>query len=129
MSSSGFFSVDSLVGIHALVADDDPGFRDTLVSLLRYCGALVTPLTTTEEALIAMDQVKPDVIVCTAGGGTGALPRRVRQRKPEDGGVVPIVAVLRDDGVLVPEGASAHLTEPISPWELCRAVSTLVATA
>ena len=129
MARGGFFAVDSLASVHVLVADEDRGFRDVLVSLLRYCGALVTPATSTEEALIAMDQVKPDVIVYTVGARTGSLPRRVRSRKPEDGGVAPMVAVLRAGMPdATPEGANAHVTEPIDPWELCRMIATLLAT-
>jgi CheY-like chemotaxis protein len=129
MARGGFFAVDSLAGVHVLVADEDPGFRDVLVSLLRYCGALVTSATGPEEALIAMDQVKPDVIVYTVGAGTGSLPRRVRGRKPEEGGVAPMVAVIRAGMTdATPEGANAHVTEPIDPWELCRMISTILAT-
>jgi len=131
MARGGFFAVDSLTSVHVLVVDDDVSFRDVLVSLLRYCGALVTAVGTLEEALVAMDQVKPDVIVVTIGpsGGTVSLPRRVRARKPEDGGNAPIVAVVRagtEDAM--PEGVNVHLAEPLNPWELCRVISTLLAT-
>ena len=81
------------------------------------------------SAIGAMDQVKPDALVYTVGSGVASLPWRVRSRKPEDGGVVPIVAVLRS-GVprVTPEGANAHVTEPLDPWELCRMISTLLMT-
>ena len=95
----------------------------------RYCGALVTALAAPEEALVAMNQVKPDVIVVTIGpdSAAAALPRRVRARKPEDGGNAPIVVVLREGaGDSVPEGANVHLREPLNPWELCRLISTLL---
>jgi CheY-like chemotaxis protein len=131
MARGGFFAVDSLASVHVLVVDDDAAFRDVLASLLRYCGALVTAVTTPEEALMAMGQVKPDALVITIApdGRNVSLARRVRARKPEDGGNAPIVAVLRegahDD---VPEGINVHLTEPLNPWELCRVISTLLAT-
>jgi len=131
MTRGGFFAVDSLTSVHVLVVDDDPSFRAVLVSLLRYCGALVTAVATPEDALIAMDQVKPDAIVVTIGPNraTRALARRVRARKPEDGGNAPIVAVVREGAEsTVPEGVNVHLTEPLNPWELCRVVSTLLAT-
>src|SRR5437588_706518 len=131
MARGGFFAVDSLTSVHVLVVDDDPSFREVLVSLLRYCGALVTAVATPEDALIAMDQVKPDAIVVTIGPNraTRALAHRVRARKPEDGGNAPIVAVVREDAdSAVPEGVNVHLTEPLNPWELCRVISTLLAT-
>src|ERR671924_138182 len=115
MSRGGFFAVDSLAGMHVLVVEDDAAFREVLVSLLRYCGALVTT-----------NQVKPDVIVVTIGphGAAVTLARRVRARKPEDGGNAPIVAVVREGAAeSVPEGVNAHLSEPLNPWELCRVIS------
>ena len=131
MSRGGFFAVDSLSSVHVLVVDDDASFREVLVSLLRYCGALVTALATPEEALIAMNQVKPDVIVISVGPDSPAagMPRRVRGRKPEDGGNAPIVVVLRADADTVPEGANVHLREPLDPWELCRVIATLLASS
>ena len=131
MARGGFFAVDSLTSVHVLVVDDDPAFREVLVSVLRYCGALVVAMGTPDEALTAMDQVKPDVLVITIGTNpaVAVLPRRVRARKPEDGGNAPIVVVFRegaDDGAR--EGVNAHLTEPLNPWELCRVISSLLAT-
>jgi CheY-like chemotaxis protein len=130
MAGGGFFSVDALNGVHAIVVDDDPAFRDVLVSLLRYCGALVTGVGSTDDALGAMDQIRPDVLVITVGGTRRivTLPGRVRARKPEDGGNVPIVAILRDGGESAPEGVNVILEEPLNPWELCRVVSGLLAT-
>ena len=129
MSRGGFFAVDSLSSVHVLVVDDDASFREVLVSLLRYCGALVTARATPDEALVAMNQVKPDVLVVTIGpdGASASLPRRVRARKPEDGGNAPIVVVLREGaGDSVHEGVNVHLREPLNPWELCRMISTLL---
>jgi CheY-like chemotaxis protein len=131
MARGGFFAVDSLTGVHVIAVDDDASFRDVLVSLLRYCGALVSAVPSPDDALLAMDQVKPDVVVITVGAqsaDTPAFVRRVRARKPEDGGNVHIVAVLRVGVAGAPEGVSAHLPEPLNPWELCRLISTLVTT-
>jgi CheY-like chemotaxis protein len=130
MARGGFFAVDSLTNVHVLVLADDTSFREVLVSLLRYCGALVIAVATPEEALLAMDQVKPDAVVITVGGARSSatsLPRRLRARKPEDGGNVPIVAVVRGpDPHPPPESVNAHLSEPLNPWELCRVISTLL---
>ena len=131
MARGGFFAVESLTSVHVLVVDDDASFRDVLVSILRYCGALVSAVATPDAAIMAMGQIKPDVVVigCGSHPDVAALPGRVRARKPEDGGNVPIVAVVRagaDDGV--PEGCNATLHEPLNPWELCREISSLVST-
>ena|SRR5437016_3677346 len=129
MTRGGFFAVESLASVHVLVIDEDASFRDVLISLLRYCGALVTAVATADEALSTMDQVRPDVIVLTLGAdaASAGLPRRVRARKPENGGHAPIVAVLREGAAPPPDCVNAHLTEPLNPWELCRVISSLLA--
>ena len=119
---------ESLMGVQAMVIDDDPEACELLATILGYCGALVTAVGTPDEAITAMGQIKPDGVVITFGGrGAASLPGRIRARKPEDGGNVPIVAVLRagaEDGV--PEGCNVRLHEPLNPWELCREISSLV---
>ena len=136
MVAQGFFSVDSLVGVHALVVDADQECRQLLSSILRYCGALVTTTGSSREALKVMNVVKCDVLIVEISlpGESGVeLIRRVRALKPEDGGVVRAIALSgrdgdRDgdrDGALT-AGFDAPLTKPIEPWAMCRLVSTLV---
>ena len=131
MVAEGFFSVDSLVGVHALVVDADQECRQLLSSILRYCGALVTTTASSREALKVMNVVKCDVLIVeiVLPGESGVeLIRRVRALKPEDGGVVRAIALSRDadrDDALT-AGFDAHLTKPIEPWAMCRLVSTLV---
>ena len=132
MVAEGFFSVDSLAGVHALVVDHDQACRDLLSSILRYCGALVTTTASSKEALDAMNIAKCDVVVIdlTLRGESGAdLMRRIRRLKPERGGVVRAIAVSargQDRDAAVAAGFDAHLTKPLDPWALCRLVSTLV---
>lgn len=132
MVAQGFFSVESLSGIHALVVDHDHACRDLLSAILRYCGALVTTTSSAKEALNVMGIAKCDVVVVdlVLPGESGFdLIRRVRALKPEQGGVVRAIALSgragdRDDAMTA--GFDAHLTKPIEPWRLCRLVSTLV---
>jgi len=132
MEREGYFSVDSLVGVHALVVDADQESRHLLSSILRYCGALVTTTTSSDEALKVMSVVKCDVLIVEIAlpGESGLeLIRRVRKLKPEDGGVVRAIALSgqgndRDDALAA--GFDAHLTKPIEPWAMCRLVATLV---
>jgi two-component system, chemotaxis family, CheB/CheR fusion protein len=132
MVAEGFFSVDSLVGVHALVVDADQDCRHLLSSILRYCGALVTTTASSTEALKVMSVVKCDVLIVEIAlpGESGVeLIRRVRALKPEGGGVVRAIALGggdadRDDALAA--GFDGHLTKPIEPWALCRLVSTLV---
>ena len=132
MVAEGFFSVDSLVGVHALVVDADQECRQLLSSILRYCGGLVTTTASAPEALKVMSVAKCDVLIVEVAlpGDSGvALIRSVRALKPEDGGVVRAIALSagsadRDDALAA--GFDAHLTKPIEPWAMCRLVSTLV---
>jgi hypothetical protein len=132
MDAEGYFSVDSLVGVHALVVDADRESRQLLSSILRYGGALVTTTASSDEALKVMKVVKCDVLIVEIAlpGESGLdLIRRVRKLKPDEGGVVRAIALSgrgadRDDAVAA--GFDAHLTKPIEPWAMCRLVATLV---
>ena len=112
-----------------LVVDGHPITRQTLVEILSYCGALVTPVASPREALGIMRQVKPDVlIVALLSGDDFALIGQVRSLKPEDGGVMPAIAILPDgeDDAARARGFQACLRTPLDPWELCRLVSSLM---
>jgi CheY-like chemotaxis protein len=114
-----------------LVVDHDPPVRRALVEILSYCGALVTPLATAGDALAVMRQVKPDLLVVALSeeDDDAGLIRQVSSLKPEDGGVVPAVAVARGaatDDVARARGYQAVVTTPLDPWELCRLVSSLM---
>jgi len=129
MERGGYYSVDSLSGVYALVVADVRDTQAMLRAVLEYCGALVATADTAEAALASMKQVKPDVLVVSL-----ALPhddalrllRAVRALKPEEGGTVPVVAL--SEGALEPRGPrfSVYLSQPFDPWELCRTISTLV---
>ena len=129
MPCGGYFSVDSLRGILVLIVDGNPRGRETLREILAYCGALVTPTASAADALGVMRQVKPDVlIVALPEDDDVAFIRKVRSLKPEDGGVVPAIAIARDvdDDLARARGYQASLRTPLDPWELCRLVSSLM---
>ena len=130
MPCGGFFSVDSLRGVWILVVDSDPHGRRTLLEILSYCGALVTPLASVEDALSVMRQVKPDLlIVALLEGDDFDFIRRVRALKPEDGGVVPAIGIGAADAlddVARARGFQAYMRTPLDPWGLCRLVSSLM---
>jgi CheY-like chemotaxis protein len=129
MPCGGYFSVDSLRGVLVLVVDSHPRGRETLREILSYCGALVTPTASVDEAAGVMRQIKPDVlIVALPEDDDVAFIRDVRNLKPEDGGVVPAIAIARDadDDLARSRGYQASLRTPLDPWELCRLVSSLM---
>jgi CheY-like chemotaxis protein len=135
MVRTGFFSVDSLKGVHVLVADDEPLARDLLKEVLEYCGALVFTVASANDALSTMRLIKPDVLVARF-----ALPdedalwllRSMRNLKPEDGGKVPLLVLggtARDAERAIAHGVDAHLAWPIDPWEFSRTIASLVTVA
>lgn len=129
MPGGGFFSFDSLRGVWVLLVDGDPRSRQTLVEILSYCGALVTAMASADDALGVMRQVKPDIlIVAPTDEDDLAFIRQVRGLKPEDGGVVPAIAISRDgdDDLARSRGYQASLPSPLDPWELCRLVSSMM---
>jgi CheY-like chemotaxis protein len=129
MPGGGFFSIDSLRGVWLLVIDDNPVGRQALVEILSYCGALVTPLASPDDALGVMRRVKPDALVVALQHDDDLeFIRRVRNLKPEDGGVVPAIAITRDDDddLARSRGFQGVLRIPLDPWQLCRLVSSLM---
>jgi CheY-like chemotaxis protein len=129
MPHGGFFSVDSLRGVWILVVDSNPRGRETLREILTYCGALVTPTASVNDALGVMRQVKPDVlVVALADDDEFGFIRGVRNLKPEEGGVIPAIAIAveADDDLLRLSGYQGCLRTPLDPWELCRLVSSLM---
>lgn len=124
---------DALVGVHVLVVDDDHDARDLLRTVLEYCGALVTLVTSATDALGVLDRVMPDVILTDI-----SMPKhdgywlldQVRARPPETGGALPIVAITAHGERHGPErtlshGFQAHMRKPLDPWELCRTLASL----
>jgi len=133
MARGGFYSVDSLNGLHLLVVDSDAGGREIVAAILRYCGALVTEVGSPAEALEVMEVVKANVLVVRVRpkGATMKVVRRIRTLKPEAGGVIPVVAVTTaGSGVTEDQaraaGFDAFIAMPLDPWMLCRLISSLV---
>ncbi len=137
MARGGYYSVDSLGGVHVLLVGRDQEGRELVAAILRYCGALVTAVPTAGEALDVMRLIKANVLIVEVSpddDGTDLL-RRVRGLKPENGGMIPAIAVV--GGPDRPESAepiraagfAAVLAMPLDPWELCRLISTVVTSA
>lgn len=134
MSRSGFFSVDSLKGVHVLVVEHDALARDVVREILEYCGALVITVDSAEAALDSMRLIKPDALVSglELSERDGAwLISQVRALKPEAGSEIPAIALggaAGDGERALASGFNAHFTWPINPWEFTRAISSLTTT-
>ena len=116
-----------LKGVHVFVVDDNDDSRRLLDQALHYCGALVTTFASAESALEAMAEYMPTLIISDISmpGLTGLnFIRRVRERPPEKGGLIPGIAVTAyyEEFVAVATraaGFDAYLTKPINFEALC----------
>lgn len=123
----------NLTGTQILLVDDEDDSREMVRFLLEKAGAIVTTASSVREALAAMLEHKPDVLVSDIGmpGEDGyKLIREIRSRPASDGGLVPAIAVTafaRDEErrqVLL-AGYHRHLAKPIDSARLVAMISEL----
>jgi CheY-like chemotaxis protein len=122
---------ESLMGLQALVVDDDPEACELLATILGYCGALVTTATSADQALATLARVVPDVVICdiVMRDHDGYWLLAAVRRLP-GAASVPVVALTGYDGVHTAErtlsaGFNGHIRKPVDPWELARLVAAL----
>jgi signal transduction histidine kinase/ActR/RegA family two-component response regulator len=123
----------ALDGLHVLVVDDEADALELLRAVFEGCGARVTAAGTASEALRALRDVRPDVLVSDIGMPDVdgyELIRRVRRLKPEEGGRTPAVALTayareEDRRKAVRAGFQTHLAKPAAPDELAEVVASL----
>lgn len=130
-----------LTNVKVLVVDDEVDAREFVMTVLSECGATVKTVGSAAEALTAISQWKPDVLVSDIGMPETdgyALIRKVRWRSPPkaslsaaDGGKIPAAALTayarsEDRTRALKEGFQMHLPKPIEPAELATVVASLV---
>ena len=122
-----------LDGVKVLVLENENDVRDFLsVSLVQY-GATVSAFATTAEALQALEEQRPDVLVSNIGlPGEESFDfiRRVRALGPERGGQTPAAALTghatgEDGARVLTAGFQVHLAKPVQPAELASVVAAL----
>ena len=126
-----------LRGVRVLVVDDGEDVRDVVSAVLGQCGAEVQAVGTAGEALEALAQFAPDVLVSEVEmrGETGfSLIQKVRALPADRGGRVPAAALSAysrtDDRVqALLAGFQIHVPKPIQPTELVAVVASLAARA
>ncbi|WP_199329096.1 ATP-binding protein [Coleofasciculus sp. FACHB-1120] len=129
--SSGFSTV--LEGLQVLVVDDEADSRDFLAIALEQYGARVTAVASVQEALLALQQVKPDVLVSDIGmpdedGYT--LIRKIRAMTPEQGGQISAVALTayarsEDCERAILAGFQQHVTKPVEAAAFAATIASL----
>ncbi|MDX6694185.1 MAG: hypothetical protein QOF02_1788 [Blastocatellia bacterium] len=122
-----------LSGLRVLVVDDEADSLEFLNVSLAGCGAEVCAVTSAAEALAALAEFRPDVLISDIGmphedGYT--LMRKVRALSPEQGGAIPAAAVTayaraEDRMRALLAGFQSHIAKPIAPAELVALVASL----
>ncbi len=132
-SSDQAWPLAGLARLRVLVVDDDPDSREVVREVLEQAGAMVVVAGSAHEALQAIEERPPDVLLSDLGmpGEDGyQLMRRVRALDPASGGTVPAAALTaytqaEDRRAAQEAGFQGYLSKPIDPAELTAAVARL----
>jgi CheY-like chemotaxis protein len=123
----------SLDGLRLLIVDDEVDFRELVTTMLGHYGAVVKAAASADEALVHLENWKPDVLVADIGmpdeDGYGLI-RKVRALSADRGGSTPAVALTAytraEDRVrALSAGYHIHLANPITGSELAAAVANV----
>jgi CheY-like chemotaxis protein len=133
MPASGLAPV--LHGVRVLVVDDVADARDMLTVLLTLCGAEVVAADCVRSARVALAAQLPDVLVSDIGMPDEDgydLIRTLRARGPEQGGLLPAIAVTgfateQDRARALAAGFQAHLAKPVDFATLVDQITRLTA--
>lgn len=128
----------SLKGVRILLVEDESDARDLALTALEHCGAEVTAVPSSSDAIAALlsasPETLPDVLVSDIGMPREDgydLIRQVRSLQPERGGRIPAVTVT---GYATPEdidralaaGYHIHVAKPMDPSALVSAITSLL---
>ena len=123
----------SLDGLRLLIVDDEVDFRELVTTMLGHYGAVVKAAASAGEALVYLENWKPDVLVADIGmrdeDGYGLI-RKVRALSADRGGSTPAVALTayaraEDRLRALSAGYHIHLAKPITGPELAAAVANV----
>ncbi|MEH2281805.1 MAG: PAS domain S-box protein [Nostoc sp.] len=117
-----------------LIVDDEPDIRDLITFILQDYGVQVTAVSSAQEALQALSESIPDVLISDIGMPKTdgyMLMREVRSRSPEQGGHVPAIALTAYAGEMNQQQALAagfqmHISKPVDPDVLVKAIVDLI---
>jgi CheY-like chemotaxis protein len=133
-------SAPSLNGVRVLIVDDECDARELMVTALAQAGADVTAVSSSVDAVAAIESaapgVLPQVIVSDIGmpGEDGyALMRHVRALQPARGGRIPAITVTSyashdDVARAMAAGYQRHVSKPMDPSALVLVVAELAQT-
>jgi CheY-like chemotaxis protein len=125
---------EALAGLRILAVDDDPDSLEVLTSILRLHNATVFGAVSAVEALDVLQREQPNLIISDI-----AMPehdgywlmQQVRRIAEEGGRSVPCIALTAFANETVRRraleiGFAAHLSKPLNPEELVKAIRPLI---
>ncbi|MGF1935110.1 MAG: PAS domain S-box protein [Nostoc sp. ChiQUE02] len=133
--SSNSETSSNLNGVNILVVDDDADTREFIAFLLEQYGANVTAVASANEALAALSQSLPDILLSDIGMPEvdGCMfMRQLRTLPAEQGGKIRAIALTAYAGEMnakqvLAAGFHKHLAKPVEPAELVDAIANLIA--
>jgi PAS domain S-box-containing protein len=123
-----------LAGVQILLVDDQADVREFFSFALEQYGATVTAVESAAEALEALVQSKPDILLSDIGMPLMdgyMLLREVRKLPSEQGGQIPAIALTAYAGEInynqaMAAGFQKHLSKPVDPVDLAAAIVNLI---
>jgi PAS domain S-box-containing protein len=127
----------SLQGLKVLVVDDEPDTRELIQEVLRECGAEVITSESAADALTAIEQHQPDILVSDLGMPDEdgySLISKIRALPAEQGGQIPAAALTayaraEDRMRVLRSGFQFHIPKPVDSAELVTVVASLAGRA
>ena len=123
-----------LADARVLLVDDEPDTRNFQTFLVERSGAQVVAVASGLEALQALEQFTPDVLVSDIGMAEMdgyMLMQQIRSCLPNQGGTIPAIALTAyarnlDQQQAIAAGFQMHLTKPVEPETLISAIVSLL---
>jgi PAS domain S-box-containing protein len=127
----------SLEGLKVLVVDDEADTRELIREVLKECGSEVIMCRSATEALEALEQHKPDILISDLGMPDEdgySLISKIRALPAERGGQIPAAALTayaraEDRMRVLRSGFQFHLPKPVDSAELVTVVASLAGRA
>lgn len=129
----GFEPPPLLDGVHVLLVDDEEDTQLLVGSMLEKSKARVTKLSSAADAITALEQLRPDVLVADIGMPEEdgySLISRVRNLPVDRGGLTPAAALTgyarpEDRQKALISGFQMHVAKPVDASELVTVVASL----
>lgn len=126
-------AASAIRGLRVLVVDDEVDTREWISQALEHYGTEVIAIATAKEVLEVLDRLKADILVSDIGMPVEdgySLIAKVRSRSSEQGGEIPAIALTayareEDRRRSLQAGFQMHMSKPIEPLDLVRAIAKL----